>query len=178
MPVEAYYSKGILENLVPYLESDPDIKKEDYFDNLLEAMYVNGGLPYVTGSVTIQTIFADSRMAGTEPGWSTETFSALLEKYGPAAFGSVKQEFILKTMVKSSTDFVNWSKRSCNFDSKEFTNLLELSKRFGTGSAAVSDSTIAQFGSAVSCFDINRLHHRRCLRLKRCFFQRLHPCCF
>lgn len=27
MPVKAYYSKGDLENLDPYLKDDPDIKK-------------------------------------------------------------------------------------------------------------------------------------------------------
>ena len=48
LSVQIYQSKGLLEDLYPYMEHDPEIRKEDYFENVFEAISLDGKLPYLT----------------------------------------------------------------------------------------------------------------------------------
>jgi len=77
MPVQTYMRQGLLEDLYPYIQNDPLISEEDFFENAFAAMSVDGKLPYVTSNVAVLTVFADSRIVGEERGWTLDEFAAL-----------------------------------------------------------------------------------------------------
>ena len=56
LSVQIYQSKGLLEDLYPYMEHDPEIRKEDYFENVFEAISLDGKLPYLTDGAAISTM--------------------------------------------------------------------------------------------------------------------------
>ena len=55
LSVQIYQGKGLLEDLYPYMEHDPEIRTEDYFENVFEAISLDGKLPYLTDGVAIST---------------------------------------------------------------------------------------------------------------------------
>lgn len=125
MPVEAYSRRGLLEDLYPYLLNDPHINMDDYYANVFTAISIDGKLPYVTSSVRILSVFADTGIVGSEQGWTLEEFVALKNS------GHLKMEFfpptlLLKMIIGADNRFVDWDKGECSFDSEEFANLLEL----------------------------------------------------
>lgn len=152
MPVESYLKKGMLDDLYAYIQNDAEINMDDYFSNILDSFSIDGKLPYITSSVSIQTIFADSRAVGTDSGWTVKDFSAFLDQYGSEALtgGSKAANYFLKAMV-SGGGFVNLSEGSCNFDSEEFIGLLELARRINDSPA--SYETIASFVGVPSFYD-------------------------
>ena len=44
IPYRQIAAKGLLEDLYPYLDGDPELSREDFFPNLMNALEVNGGL--------------------------------------------------------------------------------------------------------------------------------------
>lgn len=128
MPIEIYTKKGILEDLYSYINTDPDINMEDYFENILDAFSIDGRLPYVTNGVMIATFFADSRILGTEAGWTYDDVLSLLEQY---KLDGLNSEFFLEKAIQSSDSLVDWSAGECYFESDEFIQLLELAAKVG-----------------------------------------------
>lgn len=128
MPIEIYAEKGILEDLYSYINADPDINMEDYFENILDAFSIDGSLPYVTNGVMIATFFADSRITGTEAGWTYDDVLSLLTQY---KLDGLNSKFFLEKAIQSSDSLVDWSVGECYFDSDEFIQLLELAAKVG-----------------------------------------------
>ena len=125
MPVEAYSRRGLLEDLYPYLLNDPQINMDDYYANVFTAISIDGKLPYITSSIRILSVFADTGIVGSERGWTLEEFVALKNS------GHLKMEFfpptlLLKMIIGADNRFVDWDKGECRFDSEEFAHLLEL----------------------------------------------------
>lgn len=152
LPVEGYLDKGILDDLYPYIQNDAEINMDDYFGNILDSFSIDGKLPYITSSVSIQTIFADSRAVETGSSWTTDNLSAFLDQYGDGALTGGSAKFLLEAMVSGGGGFVNWSDRTCNFDSDDFVQLLELANRINNGSAA--DKAMASFVGIPNFFSV------------------------
>lgn len=125
MPADAYSRRGILEDLYPYLHSDPEINMDDYFENVFDALSIDGKLPYITSSVRVVSIFADKSIVGTARGWTMDEFLSFKQS------GQVKMEFfpptlLLKTLIGADNSFVDWEKGTCSYDSDEFARFLEM----------------------------------------------------
>ena len=82
-------SKGLLEDLYPYLDKDPELKREDFFPNLLSALEVNGGLYQVVSGFSVETLCGAASIVGDTPGWTYDDFNAALAKMpeGPMSPG-------------------------------------------------------------------------------------------
>jgi len=125
LPADAYSRRGLLEDLYPYLRSDPEIHSSDYYYNVFAALSIDGKLPYVTSSVRIFTMLAEPGAAGTARGWTMEAFAAMKNS------GALQMEFLpptllLKLILGADNRFVDWGKGECRYDSAEFARLLEL----------------------------------------------------
>ena len=143
LPAEVYYTKGIIENLKPYMEIDPEIKAEDYFGNVLDAMMVNGGLPYITNGVGFRTMIGPKELAGAEPGWTLNEMNTMLDEKGLSALGNLNGKLFINLMLYTHEYFVDWQTGDCHFSSDEFIGMLELAKRIQ--SAQVGDIVIGEY---------------------------------
>ena len=45
-----------MENLYDFMEEDPDFHREEYYENILQAFEVNGGLYILPSSFSVATI--------------------------------------------------------------------------------------------------------------------------
>lgn len=163
LPVEVYYSKGMLEDLYPYLENDPEINIEDYYENVFEATSIDGELPFITNGVTIWTMIADSSKVGDDPGWTYDDLEALLERYGSDSLGGLTGEGLLQIMLQTSDRFVDWSTGECYFDTSDFIELLKLAGKLSDseknayrGTPDSSHATV--FEAVMTAYQIARYH--------------------
>lgn len=130
LPADAYLRRGLIEDLYPYLESDPEIDIEDYFENVFTALSIESKLPYLTSSVHVYTLLADADVVGTAQGWTVEEFAARKENGDIIVDGNTPAWF-LRMIAGADTSFVNWETGECRFDSDDFIKLLELCKGMG-----------------------------------------------
>lgn len=151
LPAEVYYTRSIIENLYPYLESDPVIRIEDYYTNILEAMMIDGGLPYVTNGVGFRTMIGPKELAGAEPGWTLDEMNAMLDKKGLSALGNLNGKLFINLMLYTHEYFVDWNTGECRFTSDEFIRMLEMAKRIQ--SAQVDDIVIGEYVSHYVSFE-------------------------
>lgn len=127
-------SKGIIENLYPYIDADPELNRDDFFANVLGAMEVDGKLCTTVPGFYINAVMGASSVVGDTPGWTYEEFEAALASMpeGCQPFDQyVTRDSILQNCLALDMDrFVNWGTGECRFDSQEFVDLLNFANRF------------------------------------------------
>lgn len=135
LPKNLYARKGVLEDLWPYIDSDPDIGRDTLMTHVLDCASVDGKLYQVFNSFYIETIAARSEVVGNRTCW---TLDEMLDYYEAMPEGSTLlgvgygKENILYTLVSyTASQWIDWTTGECRFDSKEFKALLELSLRMG-----------------------------------------------
>lgn len=127
-------SKGIIEDLYPYIDADSELNRDDFFANVLGAMEVDGKLCATVPSFYIRAVMGASSVVGDTPGWTYEEFDAALASMpeGCQPFDQyVTRDSILQDCLALDMDqFVNWGTGECRFDSQEFIDLLNFAARF------------------------------------------------
>lgn len=132
IPVEQYAAKGLLEDLTPYFDKDPELAIEDVIDSVLEGMKTDGKLYYVAPHYTIWTLGGHAGDVGDGNGWSFAEFKALLEQQEDDVrpfYYENKSDILYSILGNGLTDFVDWQTGNCSFDSEEFRDILELCNR-------------------------------------------------
>jgi len=127
-------SAGVLEDLYPYIEKDPEIKKENFFPNILKAAEIDGKLYTTISTFNIITLIGASKLVGYEPGWTYEELYAALAKMPEGC--DILDEYTTKASVLqvllalNMNNLVDWSTGKCNFNSKEFVDALKFTEYF------------------------------------------------
>lgn len=134
LPLERMVAKGMLEDLYPYIDSDAEISRDDFFPTALEALEVNGGLYSTSSSFSITTVIGASSVVGDEPGWTFEEFQSAYAKMpeGCTVFDEymTRSDILYSTLAFEMDSLVDWTTGECSFDSPTFKNLLEFAASF------------------------------------------------
>lgn len=133
MPVSSYISKGLFADLYPFIDKDPDMNREDFFSNILEAFSVDGKLYQLVPSFNVMTVVGKSRYVGEKMGWTVDDMIALVDSMPEDMdiFDDiVRTDFLYMVLNQSGTQFMDWKTGECHFDSDEFVKLLEFCRRF------------------------------------------------
>lgn len=134
MPIDSYISKGIFVNLYDLMETDPEINKEDYLQNLFEAYEVNGALYYTVPEFTISTMVGKTSEVGAEQGWTMDEFMKVVEENPDKDIFETRyatNKDMLTTFFSYNYDsFIDRNTGECFFNSDEFIKLMEFCSRF------------------------------------------------
>ena len=129
-------SKGILEDLYPYLDNDSELSRDDFFPNVLKALEVDGKLCSTVSGFYINSAIGSADVVGDEPGWTYDEFNEALASMpeGCTAFDQyVTRDGILSTcLALDMADFVDWNSGKVSFDNEEFIKLLHFANSFPT----------------------------------------------
>lgn len=126
-----YASKGVLEDLYPYMEKS-NIKKEDYLENILEAYEVDGSLYGIMPMFYINSIVGKTSLVGEENGWTlTEMLDLVAEVNPPYVMMYDSRNTMLYYCVYQDIDeFIDWESGECFFNGEEFIRALEFAAQF------------------------------------------------
>lgn len=152
LPANSYMAKGLFEDLYPFIEADEEIKKEDFFPNILEALEVNGKLYRMVPDFTISTVVGKTALVGKEPGWTIEELNQVMENMpeGAVPFTEMTKSFMINNSIQFAGDqFIDWETGECSFQSEGFLSLLEFTKQFPTelGDDYYTDSYWQEYNS-------------------------------
>lgn len=134
LPYRQLASKGLLEDLYPYIDTDSDLKREDFFANLLQAMEVNGGLYQVVSGFSVETLVGAASIVGDTPGWTYDEFYEALAKMPDGCTPLdpyVTRDQVLSSLLYADMDsYVDWSSGKVDFENDSFKQLLEFANQF------------------------------------------------
>lgn len=138
-------------DLLPYMEEDPEVQREDLVQSVLSAMLVNDQLLAIPSSFYLQTLVGREEMVGARRNWTTEDLRAILNEKGDAysAFPAwmTSKELMLWVANISLGQFVDWNNLDCDFTNDAFIALLEFCK--GMPSEFDSDSYVSDYEEEV-----------------------------
>lgn len=124
-----YASKGVLEDLYPYMEKS-GINKADYLENILEAYESDGKLCGLIPSFYVSTTMAKASLVGDKNGW---TLAEMLEFAGGReenllAYGS-RGSIFYYCIYNNIDEFIDWESGKCFFDGEDFIRTLEFAAK-------------------------------------------------
>ncbi len=123
----SFAAKKILADLTTYFEKDPDIHKEDFFENIFDAYSYDGKMYQVVSNFSVSAIAGPASKLGSEPGWTHEEFLSLRDNGDIFYRNNYTKDELANRLIKSNlSEFVDFEKKTCDFDNSRFTGLIDL----------------------------------------------------
>ena len=169
MPLNQYAREGVLEDLWPWIESDPDLGREAVMEHVLDCASLDGRLYTACGSFAVNTAYGLTSVVGDRNSWTLEELLAAYETLEPGASlfcGYVWSGGLLQKLIAEDLDrYVDWEAGTCDFDNEPFKDLLELCARLpreadyaSSGGAPLRerrmllwDTTLVDMNSILAC---------------------------
>lgn len=134
LPISQYAGRGILVDLLPLIDADSELSREDLMTNVIEAASINGHLYQAVSAFNIMTVVALDKVVGEYDKWTLEELNDAMTKLQPDAtvFGPyyTRDSVFYECISRNLSYYVNWDTGVCSFDSQEFRDLLEFANAF------------------------------------------------
>jgi len=134
LPYMQYVEKGLLEDLYPFIDNDPELDRSDLLDFMLRAYELDGGLYQISHSFYASTVVGNPSVVGEEMGWNMDEFRAVLENNPnadmPGGNTFEKRSFLQLAITLGIHEYVDWPAGEAYFDRGDFAQLLEFANTF------------------------------------------------
>lgn len=133
MPLKSYNDKGLFADMYEFIDSDPDMKREDFIGSVLKANETDGKLFKISFDFYIDTVVGKTSLVGEKQGRTAEEFFQLAESYPdkqamPADM--TKYRALLMFAYYGCNGYVDESTGKCSFNGDDFIKLLEFCDKF------------------------------------------------
>lgn len=148
---------NMYEDLYEYIDSDPDLSREDFIPNYLEALSEGGKLPQIWDQVAICTLVARQSDVGNGYGLWPEDYNSIVDE-NPDYY-AVFQSFMSKTNLLEwiarigISTFVDFENTSCDFKNEQFQRLLEWCREMGDDIDEGSNQPVYDISETVLSFE-------------------------
>lgn len=134
LPIGQYAAKGLLEDLWPYLDADPEYSRDKLMTQPLNAAQTDGKLYRLPTDFGVTTAVGLGKVVGEYTTWTLADVNDALSKLpeGATVFNKyyTQAEMLKYCIAMNAENFMNWQDGTCSFDSDEFRALLEFVKPF------------------------------------------------
>ena len=134
LPIRQYAAKGLLEDLWPYIDADPEYSRDKLMTQPIHAIQTDGKLYQLPTCFGITTAVGLGKIVGSYPTWTLADVNDALSNLpeGATVFNKyyTQAEMLKYCIAMNAENFMNWQDGTCSFDSDEFRALLEFVKPF------------------------------------------------
>ena len=129
--LEQMISKGLIEDMAPYIEKDSDTNLDDLVPAVKNAISKDGKVYVLSPCFSLYTLVGRASEVGKEPGWNFDEMKKYLDtKKDVQLFYSNNKTDILRAFMEGcGNEFIDWENGKCNFDSQDFKEILEIANR-------------------------------------------------
>lgn len=136
LPVLQFGQMGMLEDLWPYIENDPELGREAVMEHVLECAQQDDKLYMVFDTFVINTVVGSKAVVGDHISWTLDDLRTALATMpeGCAIFSpySTKLETLRNIIYADLGSYVDWENGACSFDSEEFKDVLSFCNEMET----------------------------------------------
>ena len=128
MPLDNYISKGMLADLYTFIDNDPNMKREDFLTNVLEALEVGGKLYEIMPSFNVRTLVGKDSMLGGRKQWTMGEFiqwSKGIPEGSRVFFDMTRDQLLELFCTFAYEEFVDPETGTCYFDTEDFKQVLQ-----------------------------------------------------
>lgn len=157
LPLKSYTDKGLFADLYEFIDSDPDMKREDFIGSVLKVGEADGKLFKISFDFYIDTVVGKTSLVGEKQGRTAEEFFELAESHPdkqamPADM--TKYRALLMFAYYGCNEYIDESTGKCSFNGDDFIKLLEFCDKFpsefeGNGQEFADECEYALFNGTV-----------------------------
>ena len=143
---------GLLADMLPMIDADESISREDFIEPLLALMTQNGGLYEYTERFTLLTMTTHAELFPGRENWTVENIEELIRSHPEMdpLWHSYDRELITTLFIWAATaEFVDRDTATCSFDSPAFVHWLELLKALPDGGQYSEEAKLMNI-----CYDL------------------------
>ena len=125
--VSSFVSKGLLEDLRPYLDREEKISEEDLLSGVLQTYEADGGLYGIMPEFRLEILAGKKDRVGNVSDWTVDRLCRMIEDLSPNEVlmeGFSPMGMLRAVLATDMEDFVNWEEGTCSFDGEKFKKLL------------------------------------------------------
>ena len=142
----------VLVDLNKYIDGDKGFNRDDYFDNVFRAFETKGKMYQIPVCVDIHGFIANKDYVGDRDSWTYDEFSAIADSL-PEDVTMMEDQTcaaLMQTLLSvASSDFIDYEKKSVNFESPDFAALLNLAKKYGVLKLPEPDYGMVEQGGVI-----------------------------
>lgn len=124
-----YISKDILTDLYPLVDSDSQVKREDFVPGILQ-LYEKGGKLYsIALGYSLETLMGKKAIVGSPSQWNIEKMKQMIEEMPSQSYfiDNLGPIGLLRVVLMMGMDeYIDWETGKCFFNEDRFIQLLEL----------------------------------------------------
>jgi hypothetical protein len=129
LPLQQYAARGLLEDLYPFLDADPEFGRDDLMESILKATEIDGAIYRLFPQIGISTLVGHPSVVGSYPGWNMDEFITVLNANPgadlPVGQSYSRMEFLSALLFYNIDDYIDWASGTASFDSDDFISLLQ-----------------------------------------------------
>lgn len=134
LPIARYAAQGILADLRPFIDADPELCGDQLMTHVLDAASYEGKLYQAFESFTIQAPIALEAVVGEYDQWTLNEVKDAMTKLQPDAsvfaYHNTRKEVFSMLFQRNFNSYVNWETGECSFDGEDFRDMLEFVNSF------------------------------------------------
>jgi ABC-type glycerol-3-phosphate transport system substrate-binding protein len=179
LPYYQYASRGLLEDIYPYIESDSLLSRNDLVKCAFRAAEIDGKLYQLFPTFSISTIAGNPTVLGSSTGWNLRDLKAVLDSHPNAdlpigvGYTATKTVFLRHIISHSIDDFIDWNNSTVNFASNNFIEALEFVADVFPAEPIMGDDTNAPstlIASGRQIMEVMNIHNLRDYRYYKAMF--------
>ncbi|MBO4474128.1 MAG: extracellular solute-binding protein [Clostridiales bacterium] len=154
-----FNNDDVLVDLNSFIDGENGFNRDDYFDNVFRAFELKGKMYQIPVCVDVHGFIANRDFVGDRDSWTYDEFMSIGDSLpeNVSMMEELSCEALLSNLISVSGDaFIDYEKKTVNFDSEDFRKALEIAKKYGTlhpsnegGHVVYSDSG-AYYGDGMS----------------------------
>ncbi|AFS78958.1 putative extracellular solute-binding protein [Gottschalkia acidurici 9a] len=155
LPYQEYINKGLLVDLNKLIENDREFNKDEYYMNIFKGIEYREGLYTLPTDIDFGLLRGAKDIKVDDKNWTWEDFYDLGKNKNENDYVVEYSSTRVFAAIFGDTyeDFVNENKKSVNFDSEEFINLLKYSKKISDDKVILSPSEKSKYPKANIYFE-------------------------
>lgn len=133
LKINQYTDKGLLEDLLPYMEKDEEVREEDFIQSVLNAYKKDGKIYTIPRGFWINAWAGKKSALGERISWNIDEFMKFADGLADDVelYNGVTRDTLLWMMISYNiNEFVDWNVGECHFDSDQFIKMLELCNHY------------------------------------------------
>ena len=145
-------NSGLLVDMLPMIDADESISREDFIEPLLKLMTQSGGLYEYTEKFTMLTMSTHPDLFPGRENWTAESIQSLIAAHPEMdpLWHSYDRDLITTLFCWAATaEFIDHDTKTCSFDSPAFIHWLELMKALPDGGEYSEEAKLMDI-----CYDL------------------------
>lgn len=123
---------GLFVDLLPYIDADESLSREDFIEPVLESMLQDGGLYELLTRVDVLSLSVQGELFPGREEWTVDYVEEMIANRPegmPVYFWHRDRDYMLNILCRiSSGEYVDWDAGTCSFDEGGFAGLLQFVK--------------------------------------------------